>query len=93
MSKFSAAVTGHYPTDPFLQEIGGGPGASAATAEDAEIVHYLRVPPPAGGGTCTCDVCGMVFQSNSTKSSWITDRLKHSRNAYHGNFKSCQRQP
>ncbi len=56
---------------------------------DAETVHLLVTPPPAGGGTCTGIVCGMVFQSRST--TWIMDRRQHQDNKYHGHFKSCQR--
>lgn len=57
-------------------------------ADHREVVHLVAVPPPRGGGTCTCIVCGLVFQSKAV--TWINNRRQHQDESYRGNYRSCR---
>lgn len=82
MTRSSVAANRNQKEDGSLQEIG------VSGVDGREVVHLLAVPPPIGGGTCTCTVCGLVFQSR--QATWIDNRKQHQDNNYHGNYRSCR---
>ena len=79
MRQSSAAIDRHRRETGSLQEI---------QADHREVVHLIAVPPPVGGGICTCTVCGLVFQSRNA--TWIDNRKQHQDDSYHGNYRSCR---
>lgn len=85
MSKASAASHRDLVPAPSSHEV--AVSGQADGGDDCETVHLLDLPPPAGGGTCRCLSCGLVFQSRSA--TWVTNRRQHADNRFNGKFKSC----
>lgn len=87
-----SAATGRQRRDTgFLRDVQAdhqSNGARISGEDDREVVHLLRVPPPLGGGVCTCDACGLVFQSRAA--TWIINPRQHQDDNYHGKYKSCR---
>lgn len=90
MARQKTATSGQ-PNGSFREvEQNQGGVARISGGDDREVVHLLKIPPPAGGATCTCHICGLVFQSRAA--TWVTNARQHQDSSYHGKYKSCRRQ-